>query len=327
MGQWKSNYKNITKEEISIDLLKIYSEHKYINRDLYIKYGNYSYKSIVKLYGSFTNSLKENNIAYKRKYKHHNIDKDSILYDIISVYKKIQSISTQIYIKEGKYKLYLVKKEFETFENAIKEANKLLFKKLDIEQLLTLSKVNKSYKNISTKELWLDIIELLNKHNCVNTTLLFNEAKYPASAYLSRLGNISEIYEKLNLIKYRNASISHIGKYCIYLISDILKVKPEHEKTFDWLVYKNKNGYRKKLKIDAYFKEFNLAIEYNGIQHYDHISNFDHKYEKFIIRKERDELKRKKLKEKNIKLIEIKYDEPVEKSYLLERLIEAGVIK
>ena len=64
-------------------------------------------------------------------------------------------------------------------------------------------------------------------------------------------------------------------------------------------------------RFDIYIKSLNVAIEYNGKQHYEAISFFGG-VEGFQKTLSRDELKRKKCKENGCKLIEIKYDEDIE---------------
>ena len=64
-------------------------------------------------------------------------------------------------------------------------------------------------------------------------------------------------------------------------------------------------------RFDIFIKEKRCAIEYNGIQHYEPIDYFGGE-EGFKRTKKRDIAKRKKCKENNCNLIEIKYDEDFE---------------
>lgn len=59
--------------------------------------------------------------------------------------------------------------------------------------------------------------------------------------------------------------------------------------------------------FDIYFPKYNIAIEYNGEQHYRPILQFGGQlgYEKTILR---DQLKREKCKNNNCTLIELKYN-------------------
>lgn len=64
-------------------------------------------------------------------------------------------------------------------------------------------------------------------------------------------------------------------------------------------------------RFDVFIKELNIAIEYNGIQHYQPIDYFGGS-EGFINTQKRDSQKRRKCKKNNCYLIEIKYDLNVE---------------
>jgi very-short-patch-repair endonuclease len=81
------------------------------------------------------------------------------------------------------------------------------------------------------------------------------------------------------------------------------------------------------MRLDGYFEEYKLAIEYDGIQHYEYMQKFDKKYDDFIKRQERDRIKDKLCKENRIKLIRIRYDEPLTEEYLKQKLIKEGIIK
>ena len=71
----------------------------------------------------------------------------------------------------------------------------------------------------------------------------------------------------------------------------------------DWLRY-NQN-----LELDIYLPELKLALEVNGIQHYEYVPYFhNNNEENFVKQQERDEFKKKRCEEENIKLISIHYE-------------------
>lgn len=78
-------------------------------------------------------------------------------------------------------------------------------------------------------------------------------------------------------------------------------------------------------RFDIYIKSLNVAIEYNGKQHYEAISFFGG-VEGFQKTLNRDELKRKKCKENGCNLIEIKYDEDIETALITIKK-ELGILK
>lgn len=63
---------------------------------------------------------------------------------------------------------------------------------------------------------------------------------------------------------------------------------------------------RKTLRVDFFIPNFNIIIEYNGLQHYTDIDYFGGE-KRFLEQKERDTSLRQYCKEHNIKLIEISY--------------------
>lgn len=66
--------------------------------------------------------------------------------------------------------------------------------------------------------------------------------------------------------------------------------------------------YKKSLRFDFYIQEFNLCIEFQGIQHYEPIDYFGG-ISSFEICQERDMIKKKYCSDNNINLLEIKYND------------------
>lgn len=64
--------------------------------------------------------------------------------------------------------------------------------------------------------------------------------------------------------------------------------------------------YNKTLPFDFYIPSMNLAIEYQGEQHYKSIKHFGGE-ENFKIQQKRDQIKREYCKENHIRLLEIPY--------------------
>jgi len=98
--------------------------------------------------------------------------------------------------------------------------------------------------------------------------------------------------------------VSNGEKICNEVLKDLYptyifsKVRPQ------WL--KNpKTG--KELELDFYNEELKIAIEYNGIQHYQFVSDFHRNGKNFVNQQERDIHKIHKCKENGIKLITVPY--------------------
>lgn len=84
----------------------------------------------------------------------------------------------------------------------------------------------------------------------------------------------------------------------------------EQQKTFDWLKYK------KKLYLDFYLLEYNIAIEVQGDQHFVPVKHFGGN-EDFKLRKERDKVKKMLCEQHNIKLFYI-----TKKNYSLKEILD-----
>ena len=93
----------------------------------------------------------------------------------------------------------------------------------------------------------------------------------------------------------------------LYLKQNNINFIPQHKIPIDKSI--NSSGIA---KIDFYLPNYNLFIEYNGEQHYVPIDYFGGQIT-FEHQQERDQYVRNYCKENNIKLLEIRYDEDIEK--------------
>lgn len=118
------------------------------------------------------------------------------------------------------------------------------------------------------------------------------------NSYKELIGTIKGVYlEKMR----SDSSIASIN--CFNQIKDILKCDYVSEQFFDGLI--NKTGRR--LRVDCFFEDKNLVVEYNGIQHYKFIPYFHRKENSLKEQKERDQIKANYFKNSNIKYIVIPY--------------------
>lgn len=73
------------------------------------------------------------------------------------------------------------------------------------------------------------------------------------------------------------------------------------------------------LEIDIYIPELKLGFEYNGIQHYEAVEHWGGETQ--LLKQQRyDQIKQDLCEEYNVKLITIKYDEPLSKEYILTKI-------
>ena len=107
--------------------------------------------------------------------------------------------------------------------------------------------------------------------------------------------------------------ISSRGENEIRSILEHLNIKFEEQKTFENLIHKSK------LKCDFYLSDFNLVIEFNGIQHYEPISVFGG-LKGLKETQKRDLIKYNYLISNGIELIIVKFDIEDIKTYLHNKL-------
>lgn len=118
-------------------------------------------------------------------------------------------------------------------------------------------------------------------------------------------GKIYWIYdEDGKIFKKEKMKISIGEKICKEILSELYpnnnfkKIRP------NWL-RNEKTG--KNLELDMYCDELNIALEYNGKQHYEYVNYFHNTNEDFIRQQERDKCKKELCEKNNVKLICIPY--------------------
>lgn len=81
------------------------------------------------------------------------------------------------------------------------------------------------------------------------------------------------------------------------------------------------------LELDCFDPELHIAVEYNGIQHYQYVPYFHKNKEAFLNQKYRDDMKRRICKENGILLIEVPYTVKLEdiKEFIEKELSRNGV--
>lgn len=77
---------------------------------------------------------------------------------------------------------------------------------------------------------------------------------------------------------------------------------------------------RSPLQIDGFYKGNNLAVEYQGEQHYKYIPHWHKSKTDFEYRQECDKLKKEQIRSRGITLLLVKYNEPTTRQYLTNRL-------
>ena len=147
-----------------------------------------------------------------------------------------------------------------------------------------------------------DVVEFKERLDKINPNLEFNEVDFinlisPIKFKCKECNH--EFYRTPTVLLNINPTCPKCNKIFSSLeteISDLLKennISFENFKHFDWLG---------RLSLDFYLPKYNVAIECQGIQHFESVEYFGGE-EKFIKNKERDEIKRKLCEENGVKLL------------------------
>jgi hypothetical protein len=160
-----------------------------------------------------------------------------------------------------------------------------------------------------------------NEYEIYPSRRLFNKfSKHDDSVYRNRF-NLSwtDICKQYGyIVKSKNVSETYVLKS----ISEILNLKYEAQKKWDWLI--GVGG--KNMFCDGYFKDIDLVVEFDGVQHRIPISKYGGE-EKLKRTQQNDSLKNELLKQHNIKLIRIdSRSNWMNKNYLKEILIKNNII-
>jgi hypothetical protein len=162
--------------------------------------------------------------------------------------------------------------------------------------------------------------DCFKKYNTYPTRRLFNKLSILSDgAYRKRY---KESWNKTVLRYGYDAKNMHLSeKYALGLVSEVTGVDFIPQMKWDWLVSKKGT----KLPVDAYYKELNLAIEFDGAQHRQPLVNMGG-IEKYITQVENDQIKNSEIPKHGIQLIRIDSREPWhDKDYISKLLIKNNI--
>lgn len=281
----------VNKRDLVEDVLEVYNQNPDgFTQEYYIQNGKYSKAPVKRIFGSWNNMLKELGIEIKM---HKNVTKEEVIEDMLRLHKEFGKLNSNIQRKHSKYSHTVIVNLFGSFGQLMDEMG-----------------LSSGYeKNIPRKKLVAELKRLHEEHGYVNSTIIDLFSRYSKPTFLNRFGSMTGVYQALGIPNDPNSDCYfNTASFILGIASDYLEETVLPEWTADWLRNPKTNM---KLFIDGYFPKHNLAIEYDGEQHFRYVPFLHHgDVNKFKEQQELDRLKEKLLKDNGITLLRFRYDEP-----------------
>ena len=280
----------ISNERFANALLFIHDKYGYLNRSvIYLErpLGNINYDWYLLKFHGIQEFCSDNQLNYQHGLA---IDKDYIIEQCKEIYNKYGKLSKKICLDNGIH-ASSINRLFGGFTN--------LYKELGIEPNIQI--------NATQQDVIDDVMHVYHKYGCISSNIYRKNGKYSQQVTDRLFGTWKNLMDIIGVDKYQHSLFSY-GEEFIYNVLQSYNINFQTEATFDWLV--SNTGYN--MFLDFYIPEKNIAIEYDGKQHYQYVKYIHHTKENFEKAIYRDKLKEKLLIEHNIQLIRIKYDIPLD---------------
>lgn len=297
----------ITKELCITEIKRIYNEHGKITEKLIREHACISSDSIKRKFGSISNAYREAGIELKQGQRKM-VTKEEITEEIIRIKNEYGYISKPLMEKYSTYSPKIVQRIFGSFSNMYSELN------LDRHfsgRIPTDEDLINEAKRIYKEQGYLSY-DLIDKFSSISTTCFKDRAKK------NNWDGISHYRKQVGCSEPTlDWGESPSAKFAINKFTNIIGESPVKEKTFDWLINKATG---QKLRIDAYYPNSNIAIEYNGPQHYYIDGKLTKDQEALEYRKTLDMIKYDLIKQHDIHLIVIHFKDKITDEYINKKL-------
>ena len=298
-----------TKEQVAQELISAHNKIGFINETVINNECSFSRRAIRTHFGNITNACLELNLIQQSSKPESRKNVPRKIYtkdEAISIIKNIES-------KHGYFSKGLINvngPEYGAINHKV--INRIwgnfanMYEELNVKQKLS----TKGTKIIPDKEYASIISSYIKENNIVefNSAVLNNICKKHFIAYdiiCKRFGpSIEEVATYFNLTYTKKWQSEEFA----------LEFVAKYLNDFDYIKqYRNKNIKNQEtntlLRIDGFWPNHNLCVEYNGQQHYKFVKHFHSKIENFEKSQQRDTLKYELIKEQDFKLIIIKYND------------------
>lgn len=294
-------HRKLDKQALIEDIRRVYNKHGYLKKELYVKYGKYSCTAIRGHFGSFNNMLKE--LGYEIN-MHKRPRKEEVVKACWNIYRKYGYITAELQRKESGYSQTVVDRLFGGFIG--------LMKAMGLEP---------NEVRLSDDELISELKAIYSKYGHINSVLINNECSISYTAVSTRLGGKEGIIAALGIPadKFIADDVSEAARLVMNYLTRYLDEEPIIEKTWDWL-RNSKTG--RLMYVDMYYPSYNLAVEYDGEQHFKFVPWYYEEYEAFHEYVERDKIKTKLLAAHGVKLIRYSYQDDLTYDGIVKKLID-----
>ena len=274
--------KKITKDDLIKDVQRVINETSNTTRENYLQYGKYSRAPIKRLFGGWNNLLAE--LGYEIN-MHKKVSKEDVLNNMQELIDKFGYVNSAIQRKYGKYSQVVIDNLFGSWTNLAK----ILNQKVDGRQ-------------ISNEEIKDNIIDIYNEYREISVYILDAYCIVSRQTIAARFGSVLNLLNELGIYYKEPSGSSKLSQFVLDVITEELNETPIYEYTFEWLV---NPATKCNLRVDAYYPNHNLVVEVDGSQHF-HDSDLFGPCE---IQAQRDKIKDQLLKEHDIHLVRIKYND------------------
>ena len=167
---------------------------------------------------------------------------------------------------------------------------------------------------LSNDDLIAELKRLYDTFGYVSYALIDQHSQFRPSIFRQRFGNLKNAYREAGVVGGVHSKLQSQGEQILHrILSTLLHATIITQYSPHWLT--NPEGERR-LFVDFYIPKYNIAIEYNGRQHYHYIEFFHNAPYEFERRQLLDLHKAKLLAEHNIPLIIISHTEPLTLEYI-----------
>ena len=162
-----------------------------------------------------------------------------------------------------------------------------------------------------------DVKSIYEEYGFLSAKLINDNCEFTYQA-LSRYCSMEEISKECGtenaFVKFQST-----GSKALYSILCDIYGKDDVCKEYSepWLINPHTG---KRMYIDFFLKQENIAIEFDGLQHYKYVEFIHHTYKQFFEQVYRDRIKEKLSLKHNIKTIRFRYDEKITLDFVKEKL-------